>query len=97
MFHTGADRWFAIDSVDPKSGASVLSRGLVGTWATRGGCIALYKTTLTCRPANAWSSQSTRFAPTRCRPRKAAFAWRWSERRTTQRFRKRIEETAHAR
>jgi nitrite reductase (NADH) small subunit len=30
VFRVGADRFFAIDNVDPKSGASVLSRGLVG-------------------------------------------------------------------
>lgn len=30
IFRVGADRFFAIDNVDPKSGASVLSRGLVG-------------------------------------------------------------------
>ena len=90
VFRTGADRWFAIDNVDPKSGASVLSRGLVGNLGDRVVVASpLYKTTLTCRPANAWSSRSTRFAPTRCRPRKAASAWRWPERRTTQPFRKR--------
>ncbi len=30
VFRIGEDRFFAIDNVDPKSGASVLSRGLVG-------------------------------------------------------------------
>ncbi|MEH3085280.1 MAG: nitrite reductase small subunit NirD [Xylophilus ampelinus] len=30
VFRLGADRFYAIDNVDPKSGASVLSRGLVG-------------------------------------------------------------------
>ena len=30
VFRLGADRFFAIDNVDPKSGASVLSRGLLG-------------------------------------------------------------------
>ena len=30
-----ADRFFAIDNVDPKSGASVLSRGLVGSLGGR--------------------------------------------------------------
>ena len=30
VFRLGADRFFAIDNVDPKSGASVLSRGMVG-------------------------------------------------------------------
>lgn len=30
IFRVGADRFFAIDNVDPKAGASVLSRGLVG-------------------------------------------------------------------
>ena len=30
VFRVGADRFYAIDNVDPKSGASVLSRGLVG-------------------------------------------------------------------
>lgn len=29
VFRVGTDRFFAIDNVDPKSGASVLSRGLV--------------------------------------------------------------------
>lgn len=31
IFRVGTDRYFAIDNVDPKSGASVLSRGLVGS------------------------------------------------------------------
>lgn len=31
VFRVGADRFFAIDNIDPKSGASVLSRGLVGS------------------------------------------------------------------
>lgn len=30
VFRVGEDQFFAIDNVDPKSGASVLSRGLVG-------------------------------------------------------------------
>lgn len=30
VFRVGPDQYFAIDNVDPKSGASVLSRGLVG-------------------------------------------------------------------
>ncbi len=30
VFRIGADRFVAIDNVDPKSGASVLSRGLIG-------------------------------------------------------------------
>lgn len=30
VFRVGADRFYAIDNIDPKSGASVLSRGLVG-------------------------------------------------------------------
>ena len=30
VFRLGGDRFFAIDNVDPKSGASVLARGLVG-------------------------------------------------------------------
>lgn len=35
VFRVGADRFFAIDNVDPKSGASVLSRGLVGSLGDR--------------------------------------------------------------
>lgn len=35
VFRVGADRFFAIDNVDPKSGASVLSRGLVGNIGDR--------------------------------------------------------------
>lgn len=35
VFRTGTDRWFAIDNLDPKSGASVLSRGLVGNLGDR--------------------------------------------------------------
>ena len=31
----GSDRFFAIDNVDPKSGASVLSRGLLGSVGDR--------------------------------------------------------------
>ena len=31
VFRVGADRIFAIDNVDPRSGASVLARGLLGT------------------------------------------------------------------
>ena len=34
VFRTGSDQFFAIDNVDPKSGASVLSRGLVGNLGT---------------------------------------------------------------
>lgn len=30
VFRVGPDRFYAIDNIDPKSGASVLSRGLVG-------------------------------------------------------------------
>ncbi|MEN3113257.1 nitrite reductase small subunit NirD [Uliginosibacterium paludis] len=30
VFRIGAEEFFAIDNIDPKSGASVLSRGLVG-------------------------------------------------------------------
>ena len=30
VFRVGGDQFYAIDNVDPKSGASVLSRGLVG-------------------------------------------------------------------
>lgn len=35
VFRVGQDRFFAIDNVDPKSGASVLSRGLVGSLGDR--------------------------------------------------------------
>ncbi|RZL88157.1 MAG: nitrite reductase small subunit NirD [Variovorax sp.] len=36
IFHVGAvQQFFAIDNVDPKSGASVLSRGLVGSLGDR--------------------------------------------------------------
>ena len=35
VFRLGADRFFAIDNVDPKSGASVLSRGLLGNIGDR--------------------------------------------------------------
>ena len=35
VFRRGADRFFAIDNVDPKSGASVLSRGLLGSVGDR--------------------------------------------------------------
>lgn len=35
VFRVGPDRFFAIDNVDPKSGASVLSRGLVGNLGDR--------------------------------------------------------------
>lgn len=35
VFRVGADRFFAIDNIDPKSGASVLSRGLVGNLGPR--------------------------------------------------------------
>jgi len=31
VFRVGAEQFFAIDNVDPKAGASVLSRGLVGS------------------------------------------------------------------
>ncbi len=31
VFRVGDDRYYAIDNIDPKSGASVLSRGLVGS------------------------------------------------------------------
>jgi nitrite reductase (NADH) small subunit len=35
VFRIGLDRFHAIDNVDPKSGASVLSRGLVGNLGDR--------------------------------------------------------------
>ena len=35
VFRLGADQFFAIDNVDPKSGASVLSRGLLGNLGER--------------------------------------------------------------
>ncbi|MFT4266113.1 MAG: nitrite reductase small subunit NirD [Xenophilus sp.] len=35
VFRVGADRLYAIDNVDPKSGASVLARGLVGSLGER--------------------------------------------------------------
>ena len=35
VFRLGADQFFAIDNVDPKSGASVLSRGLLGNLGDR--------------------------------------------------------------
>ena len=35
VFRLAGDRYFAIDNVDPKSGASVLSRGLVGNLGER--------------------------------------------------------------
>lgn len=35
IFRVGAQQFYAIDNVDPKSGASVLSRGLVGSLGER--------------------------------------------------------------
>ena len=35
VFRIGEDRFHAIDNIDPKSGASVLSRGLVGNLGDR--------------------------------------------------------------
>ena len=35
VFRVGTDRLYAIDNVDPKSGASVLSRGLIGNLGER--------------------------------------------------------------
>lgn len=35
VFRVGRDRWYAIDNVDPRAGASVLSRGLVGSLGER--------------------------------------------------------------
>lgn len=35
IFRVGTDRFYAIDNIDPKSGASVLSRGLVGNLGDR--------------------------------------------------------------
>lgn len=35
VFRLGTERFFAIDNVDPRSGASVLSRGLVGSLGER--------------------------------------------------------------
>jgi nitrite reductase (NADH) small subunit len=35
VFRVGQDRFHAIDNVDPKSGASVLARGLVGNLGER--------------------------------------------------------------
>jgi nitrite reductase (NADH) small subunit len=35
IFRVGTDQFFAIDNVDPKAGASVLSRGLIGSLGDR--------------------------------------------------------------
>ncbi len=35
IFRVGAEAFYAIDNIDPKSGASVLSRGLVGNLGER--------------------------------------------------------------
>ena len=35
VFRLGDDRYFAIDNIDPKSGASVLARGLLGSLGDR--------------------------------------------------------------
>jgi nitrite reductase (NADH) small subunit len=35
VFRVGADQFFAIDNIDPKSQASVLSRGLIGNLGER--------------------------------------------------------------
>ena len=35
VFRLGDDRYFAIDNIDPKSGASVLARGLLGNLGER--------------------------------------------------------------
>jgi nitrite reductase (NADH) small subunit len=35
IFRVGSDAFFAIDNVDPKSGASVIARGLVGSLGGR--------------------------------------------------------------
>ncbi|MCE4553256.1 nitrite reductase small subunit NirD [Pelomonas cellulosilytica] len=35
VFRIGADRFHAIDNIDPRSGASVLARGLVGNLGDR--------------------------------------------------------------
>ncbi len=35
VFRLGGDRFHAIDNIDPKSGASVLSRGLIGSLGDR--------------------------------------------------------------
>jgi nitrite reductase (NADH) small subunit len=35
VFRIGPDRFFSIDNVDPRSGASVLSRGLLGSLGER--------------------------------------------------------------
>lgn len=35
VFRLGAEQFFAIDNVDPKSGASVLARGLIGSLGDR--------------------------------------------------------------
>ncbi len=35
VFRIGSDQFYAIDNVDPKSGASVLSRGLIGNLGER--------------------------------------------------------------
>jgi nitrite reductase (NADH) small subunit len=35
VFRVGADRFHAIDNIDPRSGASVLARGLIGNLGER--------------------------------------------------------------
>ena len=51
VFRTSDDQFFAIDNVDPKSGASVLSRGLIGNLGgAHCGCLAAVQEPL--RPAH---------------------------------------------
>ena len=77
VFRVGADSFYAIDNVDPKAGASVLSRGLVGSLGEHTVVASpLYKqhydlSTGACLEDAAWS---VRTYPVRCEAGKVLVA-----------------------
>ena len=77
IFRVGAEQFYAIDNIDPKSGASVLSRGLVGNLGERTVVASpLYKqhydlSTGACLEDAAWS---VRTYPVRCEAGKVLVA-----------------------
>jgi len=66
VFRVGASQYFAIDNVDPKANASVLSRGLVGNLGVLWWLRRCTSTISTCEMASVWSCPSCRCVLTRC-------------------------------
>ena len=80
IFRLGEQQFFAIDNVDPKSQASVLSRGLIGSLGEHIVVASpLYKNHFDLRTGECLESPSCRCVPTRCASRAIGFSSPWLE------------------